>query len=50
MVNRCLREDASKGDMNNRQAVSFFDILRALADWDLWPIYLVRAATIHWPR
>lgn len=41
LVNRILRDDPSKGDMNNRQAVSLRGIWNAIADYDLWPIYLV---------
>ena len=33
LVNRILRDDSTKGDMNNRQ--------HALKDVDLWPIYVV---------
>lgn len=41
LVNRILRDDPSKGDMNNRQAVNLMGIWRAISDYDLWPIYLV---------
>lgn len=42
MVNRVLRDDPAKGDMNNRQPVSLKELGKALFDWDLFPIYLVR--------
>ncbi|KAK0609606.1 major facilitator superfamily domain-containing protein [Bombardia bombarda] len=41
MVNRLLRDDPSKGDMNNRQAVNFRGFLMALKDWEMWPLYLI---------
>ncbi|KAF2114546.1 phthalate transporter [Lophiotrema nucula] len=41
MVNRILRDDPSKGDMHNRQALSFRAIGRCLADYHMWPLYLV---------
>lgn len=42
LVNRLLRDDPSKGDLNNRAGISFEGILGAITDVDLWPIYLVR--------
>ncbi|KAA8913839.1 hypothetical protein TRICI_003073 [Trichomonascus ciferrii] len=42
MVNRILRDDPSKGDMNNRQALSFRELFKAFFDWDLLPIYFIR--------
>ena len=41
VVNRVLRDDPSKGDMNNRQALSFRKLWAALTDFDLWPIYAI---------
>lgn len=41
VVNRVLRDDPSKGDMNNRQALSPKMIWKAFTDYDLWPIYAV---------
>ena len=41
LVNRILRDDPSKGDMNNRQHVNWKGFVRAVSDYDLWPIYFV---------
>lgn len=41
VVNRVLRDDPSKGDMHNRQALSFKAIIKALAEFDLWPLYAI---------
>lgn len=41
MVNRLLRDDPSKGDMNNRQAVSLSGLIKSFSDYDLWPTYIV---------
>jgi hypothetical protein len=40
-VNRILRDDPSKGDMHNRQAVSPKLLWQSLKDYDMWPIYLM---------
>lgn len=40
MVNRILRDDPSKGDMSNRQPVTFKEILYTLAEFDLWPLFI----------
>ena len=41
VVNRVLRDDPSKGDMHNRQALSLRGIYKSLSDYDLWPIYAI---------
>jgi hypothetical protein len=41
MVNRILRDDPSKGDMHNRQALSFQMIKDCLTDWHMYPIYII---------
>lgn len=41
MVNRVLRDDPGKGTMHNRQALSFGMIWECLADYHLWPVYLL---------
>lgn len=40
-VNRVLRDDPTKGDMNNRTGVNAYGLIRALGEKDLWPIYLL---------
>ena len=41
MVNRILRDDPSKGDMHNRQGLSFRMLWDCLRDHHMWPIYLL---------
>ncbi|KAM0708624.1 hypothetical protein Q7P35_005276 [Cladosporium inversicolor] len=41
VVNRVLRDDPSKGDMNNRTGLSLRNLWDAVSDYDLWPIYLI---------
>ncbi|WPH03473.1 Hypothetical protein R9X50_00635300 [Acrodontium crateriforme] len=41
MVNRVLRDDPSKGDMHNRQALDFGMFWQCLCDYHMWPIYLI---------
>ncbi|TID16702.1 hypothetical protein CANINC_004154 [Pichia inconspicua] len=41
IVNKILRDDPTKGDMHNRQGLSFKMIFDALLDWHLWPMYLI---------
>lgn len=42
VVNRVLRDDPAKGDMNNRQPVSLKELLLSFTDFDLLPIYIIR--------
>jgi hypothetical protein len=41
VVNRILRDDPSKGDMHNRQALSPKMLWETLQDYHMWPIYLI---------
>ncbi|XP_014561513.1 hypothetical protein COCVIDRAFT_86257 [Bipolaris victoriae FI3] len=41
LVNRVLRDDPSKGDMNNRQAVGIGHLLKSCFDWEQWPLYII---------
>ena len=39
MVNRILRDDPSKGDMHNRQALSWRNLWDCARDYHMWPIF-----------
>ncbi|KAF1948403.1 MFS general substrate transporter [Byssothecium circinans] len=41
MVNRILRDDPSKGDMHNRQALSPMMFWECIKDYHMWPIYII---------
>ena len=49
IVNRLVRDDPSKSDMHNRQAVSVKQFFQALSDYDIWPLLLV-SLTFQFPQ
>ncbi|SOV04259.1 related to permease [Ustilago sp. UG-2017a] len=41
LVNRVLRDDPTKGDMNNREGVSLKGLWAAICEKDLWPVHML---------
>ncbi|ESW96028.1 hypothetical protein KL918_003590 [Ogataea parapolymorpha] len=41
IVNKVLRDDPSKGDMNNRQGVTTSNLIYALLDYNMYPLYII---------
>ena len=41
MANRILRDDPGKGDMHNRQGLSWSAFRTSIADYYMWPLYLM---------
>jgi hypothetical protein len=39
LVNRVIRDDPTKGDMHNRQAITLKLLWKSFCDFDLWHIY-----------
>jgi hypothetical protein len=48
LVNRILRDDPSKSDMHNRQAITLKMLWESICDFDVWPIYVI-GLTFHMP-
>lgn len=48
LVNRLLRDDPSKGDMNNREGVGLKLLWKAIQDWEMWPLYIIGLLACEW--
>lgn len=42
LINRVLRDDPTKGSMNNRTPLTLKQILFGLASWEMYPMYFIR--------
>ncbi|PPQ82595.1 hypothetical protein CVT25_007109 [Psilocybe cyanescens] len=40
-TSRILRDDPTKGDMHNREALSIRRLWQAMCDYDMWPLYII---------
>jgi hypothetical protein len=41
IVNRVIRDDPTKSSMHNRQGISWTGFKKSLADYDMWPLYVI---------
>ncbi|KAL1406516.1 hypothetical protein Q8F55_008220 [Vanrija albida] len=50
IVNKVLRDDPTKSSMHNREGLGFDDFWRSLADYDMWPLYILGLTTFIAPH